>query len=99
MDLRSAIKSASKPKVKAVSFEGITGLFVRELTLRDLTTATEEAKDLRAAKAFSNVLCDADGKLVYDSSNDSHIQEILGMPFPLIDAINKAGDAGNVSPG
>ena len=97
MSIRKEIQSASKPKVKAVTFEGITGLFVRELTLRDITTAADDTRDIRAAKALANVLCDENGVLVYDVKDDAHIQEILGMPFALVDAINKAGEAGNVS--
>ena len=84
-----------------VEVKGWPELYVRQVLVDE---AEEHAKDTADSKnkrgfaqAAARVICNADGKMIFDWRNDEHVTLLGRQPWPMLQKVLSAseGDAGN----
>ena len=100
-EVLAAMRQTAGGRPVKVEVKGWPELYVRPVLLDE---AEEQAKDVEnkenkrgLARGCTRVICDADGKLLFDSRNEEHLALLGSQPWPMIRKVLEAseGDAGN----
>lgn len=90
-------KAISEVKPVAITCKGWGDVFVLAMTVAETQTAQEadsEPTQNHLAKAVMHLMCEADGKRVFDIANPEHLALVQAQPQDcLVDFLNKAGRA------
>lgn len=94
-------EAALATKVREVSVEGYPTVYVRELTVAEVDEdqATDETKSTRIARGAARVICDKDGKRLFDPNSVADVKLLSSQRWSKLSAIiadpkEKAKDAG-----
>ena len=90
-------KAISEVKPVAITCKGWGDVFVLAMTVAETQIAQEadsEPTKNHLAKAVMHLMCDGDGKRVFDIGNPEHLALVQAQPQDcLVDFLNKAGRA------
>lgn len=90
-------KAISEVKPVAITCKGWGAVFVLPMTVAETQIAQEadsEPTKNHLAKAVMHLMCDGDGKRVFDIANPEHLALVQAQPQDcLVDFLNKAGRA------
>lgn len=80
--MRARILASANPKPVKVDTPAWGRVWVRVLTCADVDEAKADPGDkLRIARGVARVLCDADGVLLFDPSNEEDVKSIASLPW------------------
>lgn len=97
-DLIAAMRATASSKPRAVKTKSWGTVFVREVTVAEIdeqTSDTADGKDKnRIARGAARVICDEDGKRLFDPANEADVELLASQPWSLLRAvIRDVGDS------
>lgn len=100
--LIAAMQATAAEKPIAVQVPKWGTVYVRQVTVAEVeeqTADTEKRDDkFRMARGACRVLCDANGKRLFDPNSDADVKLIAAQPWPLLRRVLSASD-GETDPG
>ena len=103
-DLIAAISKASAPKPVSIEVDGMGTVYLRVMTaydaeaLRKQMEAAKKDDGCETGRLLAGLLCDEDGKLLFDIDNAEQVLMLAKLPSTMqtamINAGSKANDAG-----
>jgi hypothetical protein len=98
-DLRKAMAETAKQKPRAVKVKPWGTVYIRDVTVAEVDAQTEDTADAkdkrRLARGAARVICDPDGKRIYDPDNDTDVALLASQPWPLLRKVLQDEDSGN----
>lgn len=94
--LIEAMKSTATPSPVAVDVAQWGRLYVRPQTVEEVDAFSELDKDAdanetsrkrRLARGAARVICDAQGKRLFDPTNEEHLTLLAQQPWPLLQKV------------
>lgn len=91
-DVMAAMRLTAVPKPKPVEVNGWPKLYVRAVTTGEVDEETEledkaEGKKVRLARGAARVICDAEGKRIFDPENKEHIALLQAQPWSMLQKV------------
>lgn len=101
-DLLAAMQVTAAAKPISIEVAGWGMLYVRQPTVEEVDAASEEVepedgKKRRFARGAARIICDADGKLVFDINNASDIDLLAKQPWAMLQKVLAAAGPGDAS--
>lgn len=98
-ELIAAMEVTAANKPRPVKVKGWPDLYVREVTVAEVDAQAEDTADAkdksRIARAAARVMCDGDGKRLFDPDNDADVALLAKQPWSLLRKAVAEDVAGN----
>lgn len=98
-DLRARMEETAKEPPRQITVPKWGLCYVRDITLaemEDQIADTADPKDkLRLARAACRIICNPEGKPVYNPDDQDHVSLLARQPWKLISKVIAEGEAGN----
>lgn len=97
-DLVAAMQVTAARKPRPVKTKQWGTVYVRDVTVAevDLRDDEEEKKTKnQLARGAARVLCDENGKLLFDENNEADVALLAKQPWPLLRKVLQDNDSGN----
>ena len=100
----AAMEVTALARPVAVQVKGWPELYVRPVTVDEAEQQTKDMEDKNnkeggLSRAAARVICNAEGKILFDARNPQHVALLGKQPWPklqkLLSAANEDDDAGN----
>jgi selenophosphate synthetase-related protein len=95
--LVAAMQATSATKPRKVETKQWGTVYVREVTVADIDAREERPNDKnRLARAAAEVICDKDGKLLFNADSAEDVKLISAQPWDLLsELVGKKATEGN----